>query len=300
MASIEVEGYQRILQATAATLSLAVFAGSNTTDPGVTTVTVTRSDGTALKAAGTATSGIGTVARTVALTAADTADLDHLTCVWATTNSGTLTTQAEIVGNRLFSLAEARTFQAAKYPNLVDSQTIDDDELEAARTWIEDEFENICGVAFIPRFAYEIYDRPGAMSQLLRHNDVQSIRSIEYRVLGNTTWVALTSDELTAVIVNRESVIESENGLPLWFPARQLRVGYVYGRTQIPFAIKQAGLRLLAYASTPSNLPERALSLSDEIGTFRLATPGMRGSWFGLPEVDAVLARYQNRTRGFA
>lgn len=300
MALIEVSGYQRILRSTAATLAMAAYDGANATDPGDTTVTVTRADGTTLKAAGTAASGTGVSGRTLALSAVDTADLDLLTCVWETTNSGTLTTTAEIVGARLFTLGEARVSQTAKYPNLTDLQAISDDELDAARSWIEDEFANICGVSFIPRYTLETYDRPGTWSQMLRHNDVSAVRSIEYRVLGNLTWTALTDDELASVIITREGVIESETGLPLWFPARQLRIGYEYGRSQVPLEIKRAALRLLAYGSTQSNMPDRALSYSDERGVFRLATPGMRGSWFGLPEVDAVLARYQNRTRGFA
>src|SRR5574337_301746 len=300
MTRIEVDGYQRLRQATAATLSVTVSDGSKAMDPGVTTVTVTRADGTALKSAETATNGTGTAPRTLDLTATDTADLDLLTCIWETANSGTLTTYAEIVGNRLFTLSEARTFQRAKYPNLTDSQQIDDDELDEARSWVEDEFANICGVSFIPRYAYEVYDNPGLGSQILRHTDVQAIRSIEYRVLGNLTWVALDSAQLASVIVTREGAIVSETGLPLWFPARQLRIGYEYGRTQVPFQIKRAALQLLADASTPSNLPDRALSLSDEMGTFRLATAGVRGSWFGLPKVDSVLARFQNRSRGFA
>jgi hypothetical protein len=40
-------------------------------------------------------------------------------------------------------------------------------------------------------------------------------------------------------------------------------------------------------------LDDRLTSLSTDDGTFTLLTPGVRGSVFGIPEVDATLAQYR-------
>ena len=47
----------------------------------------------------------------------------------------------------------------------------------------------------------------------------------------------------------------------------------------------------------PSNIDDRALTFSDELGTRTLAVPGGRFGSTGIPEVDAAIAQYgEHRT----
>ena len=305
MSLIDVAGYQRILKNQPATLSMTVYDGSTIIDPGVTTITVTTADGTVLVTAGAATTGTGAAERTYALTTADTANLDLLTVAWATTNYGVITTYAGIVGNRLFTLTEAR---AADRMQLADSSIYTDAALDEARSRIEDDFQDICGQSFIPRYVFEHYDGRGTQFFMLRHWSDNApdvvVRSIDYRTIGTLTWTAFTPSELSDVFVDNTGLLRRELGVPFWLATQNVRIGYEYGYKQVPLAIKRAALRLLvsstAAGQVSTNLPERATSFATADGTFRLATPGMRGSWYGLPEVDAVLARFSERTRAFA
>ena len=140
----------------AATLS-ATFAGLDgaAVDPGATTVTITREgDGTAV-ATGAAASGTGAAARTYALTGEQTATLDRLTVVWTSAQQSggspaTITQVYETVGDWLFTVAEAR----AAHPDLT-APTYGDPAIAAARQRIAEWFEEICGVAFAPRYRRE-------------------------------------------------------------------------------------------------------------------------------------------------
>ncbi len=51
---------------------------------------------------------------------------------------------------------------------------------------------------------------------------------------------------------------------------------------------------------TGSNLPRNAISQSSELGTFSLSVPGLRGSYYGLPQADEVINRYSVRLPGVA
>ena len=76
---------------------------------------------------------------------------------------------------------------------------------------------------------------------------------------------------------------------------RNIRVDYTHGYQPIPYEVKRAAMWVARNYLTGSNMPRNAISQVDELGTFRLAVPGERGSWFGLPEVDRVLRDYRSR-----
>ena len=112
MAVIEGEPMtQQIVQGAAATLSITVYADGVLADPGVTTVTIARLDGSAV-ATDAATTGTGAAAREYALTAAETAALDVLAVTWQTANHGVLRQVVEIVGGVLFTIRQARACSA--------------------------------------------------------------------------------------------------------------------------------------------------------------------------------------------
>jgi hypothetical protein len=102
---------ERIGQLTPGTLSQQWYEDGAVVDPGSVTVGITRADGTVLVAAGAATTGSGTGARTYNLTTTHTALLDRLTVTWTSTLKGTLLSYVEVVGGFWFSLAELRAIR---------------------------------------------------------------------------------------------------------------------------------------------------------------------------------------------
>jgi hypothetical protein len=270
-------------------------------DPGTVTVTITRESTGAAVVTGAATSGTGAAARTYTLTADYTADLDILTAVWSGTVSGsavTITQVMEVVGDWLFTIAEAR----AAHPDLVEA-TYDDATIQAHRERIAEWFEEICGVSFVARYRRAVVSGDGTCTLLLPGAmRVTALRAVAERVAGGTTWDSFDATELADVLVEPYGLLERET-LGVWTQGRRnWRIAYEHGWEQVPEAIKRAALRLLIAQVFPSTLSDRALSETNSLGTFRLAAPDARtwGRWTGLPEVDAILAEYSERPGGMA
>lgn len=116
-------------------------------------VAVTNAAGTTL-AAPTVTAAPTTGRYTAALTdTVHAAQLDTLTLTWTATVSGStrsLTQYVDVVGGRLFSIAELRS-----EPSLSDPAMFPTSLLGQIRDEVEDYVEQWCGVAFNPRFTQE-------------------------------------------------------------------------------------------------------------------------------------------------
>lgn len=286
----------RIAAGTAGTLSLTVYEGSEPADPGDVTVTVTRADGTAIVSDAPATADGNT--RTLPLTPVQTAAVDLLTVTWkASTPAGAVyTTEAEIIGEHLFALSEARAFERGQLSN---TTTYPDSVLEAGRARIHDQFEDIVGICVCPRYRRVVLGSPGSNVLFLPDLLVQSVRSVETR--SGISWTAFSSSDLDDVLVDPSGVLMRDSGAS--FPAgrRNVRVSYVCGLDRIPLDIRRAGLRVLVEQVQPSSLSDRATTMTTELGTFSMPQAGVQqNAWsvtrhFGLPEVDAVLARYADR-----
>lgn len=275
-----------------------------TVDPGATTLTVTNDDDTALVTAAAAT-GTGAVARTSVLTATHTATLDLLTAVWTattTTNNspGTLTQAYEVVGDHLFTIAEARAFDRAQ---LAASATYSDAAITAARQRITEWFESILGVSAFPRYRKVILDGDGSDTIMVPDGRVTAIRAAAIRASGGTTWTALTADELADLFIDPDTGQVMRESLGLWTSGRRnIRIAYEYGHEQVPEPLKYAALKVLTNHIVPSNMSDRTIQTSGEFGTLMLATPNpaVRARWFGLPIVDSILAEYCERVPAIA
>lgn len=304
---IEVAALSRILKGTGDAVTATFYNDGVAVDPGVVTVDVAYSDGT-YAVTGASAAGTGTNARAVTLTPTQTADLDVLTLTWHATIASVamdFVTLAEIVGAHLFTVAEARTFDkqqlasTSKYPTAA---------IVAARARIADAFERICGVAFAPRYRLATLDGgtqhaawgvsdplltyPGASGLPLPNTRVTAVRGVETRTLGQAGWVAFDADDLADVYLLPDSYIYRETG-GAWPLGRQnVRVGYEHGFPAPPEDIRRAALILLVDELVAKDITNRALSQTTEVGTFRIATAGERGSYFGLPLVDSVLDLY--------
>jgi hypothetical protein len=70
---------------------------------------------------------------------------------------------------------------------------------------------------------------------------------------------------------------------------RNVIVGYEHGLDRPPERIKRGALLLLKRWLVEGPVDDRTTSMSNDDGTFSLATPGRGGSIFGLPELDAAI-----------
>jgi len=296
MGVIDRAGSRRILRGTAGVLSTVFLVDGAASSPGSVTVTVTDGKGTAIVTAAAATVDVDTQRVSYQLTPAQCADVKPLTAAWSASAldgvAQSVTTTAEIVGDVLFSLAEARAAKlgdAGKYSN----ETI----LEA-RDRIAEAFEQILGYSLGLRWAREIVSGRGTGRLLVNHIHIERILAVETR--SGATWTAYGADDLADVFAyGYGEVLRESRGIFAAGP-RNVRVEYEHGKQPIPLELKQAALALLQDQLIAGTMSERTISITDEAGMTRFAIAGGEGRWFGLPGVDSILMRYSERIPGIA
>lgn len=219
------------------------------------------------------------------------AELATLRAVWTGLRSGvavSTTTYAEVVGAEYFALGELRNFDSVllnttKYPN---------SKLIQARLFVANEFEGICGRAFVPRYAREVLYGDGHLSDRsygtlwLSYPQLQRIISI---TVNGEDW----ADKSFSVPDDNLRVLNVTNAS--WPRGSQVIIEYEYGMPEPPIRIKEAAMKRAKYklVADLSRIDERATTMNiPDFGNFILATPGMRGSKTGIPEVDVVLEDY--------
>lgn len=222
-------------------------------------------------------SSVTGAAASVDLSAAALDRVDLLTALWTFTVDGDAewtVTSCEVAGSWLVSIADARKLD----PLDAEDAYPDADVLTAAKA-AEDELEDVCGRSFVRR--YGIAEGSGVQVRLPR--PALALRLV--RVDG----VNLTDDDLA-----RLTLVGTLLVFPSDLAGRQVHVGYEHGH-QRPGANRAAAL-LTRMRLTARDLDDRRLSIPTEAGmTIPLATPGVRGSFFGLPEVDAFVKRARRR-----
>jgi hypothetical protein len=235
------------------------------------------------------------------LSGSETSTPQRIKAVWSLSASETddipmtFTTYHEIVGDLLFSIPEARAFDKGELAN---ETTFAQADILAMRDQIWEAFEDICGVAFGTRATREIVNGDGQSAIWLSYPQVQAVSAISSRSVS--TWTAFTADELAAVSVYPNGKLYRESGGYWPDGARNLRIDYTHGWARVPLEIRDAALIVLRDRLPGSNLTNRALSQTNEMGTFRISAPGERGKWFGIPAVDERLARYRRTLPGIA
>lgn len=287
---------QRILRGVAATLSFQNVdsEGTATAPAGAVTVGVTTADGTVILSTGTATAGTGSAARTVAVTAANTASLGMWTATWTDAgDSSAHTTLVEVVGGYVFSLADARNSDAT----LGNTAKYTDAAILVARREVEDDFERICDVAFVPRYRRERLSARGR-AVMLPTPRPRVVRSVRVYDSDGVTFTALTATELTALTVDDSGLIHG-TGLPSCHD--NVVVEWEHGHDRPPGKVKTAALRYLRMRlnEPTSAIPDRATTFSvDQGGSYSLTTAS---KWqVGIPDIDAELDRWSKRVPGIA
>lgn len=296
---MEIVPDQQILRGVAATLSWQNVNGSGeaAAPAGNVTVSVTRADGTILVAGGTATSGTGSDPRTYDLASSANQLLDVLTVVWTDVgDSSTHTTYVEVVGGYYFTVAEARLSDRM----LTDPDKYPDSLIVATRREVEEEFEAICGVAFVPRFRRETFSGVGSSALLLGSHPLRAVRAV-WNYSDADTYTAWTSDELETLVLDDWGLITSRTGVPFGWGDRNIVVAYEHGMSRPPAEVKRAALQRLRWRMNQqfSGIPERTETYAaTEVGSFGLARAGADKT--GNDQIDAVLARHSRRVPGIA
>jgi hypothetical protein len=279
---------ERIQKATPGTLSQQWSEDGAVVDPGTVTIGITKADGTVLVAGGTATSGTGTSPRTFNLTTTHTANLDRLQVTWTSSLKGTLISYVEVVGGFLFGLAEIRGVTPIN--DTVSYLTAD---IADTRTAVEQAIEQACGVAFVPRYAFERYSGDGSTSLLLRRPLPSSVRSA---TIGGT---ALSAPQLADLTMATSGAIYST--LTTWtLGQNNIVVGYEHGFQDPPAEIRRAAVMLAKVwlVGRRNPIDDRAVTFNAgaDGGTYSLAVPGRNGSSFGHPDIDVAVDRYSRVT----
>jgi hypothetical protein len=295
---------QRILRGAPATLTYEhLDADGEALDAtGALTVGVTRADGTVVLAPGTATvkPGGSTGRYTVALTAAQTAQLDLLTATWSDAAAPTAarTTVHAVVGAFMFSVAELRAFEkgfddVAEYPS---------PKLIAARNHAEDEVERICDRVFVPRYRRVVLDGTGEDTVLTGCSEIRTVRSVrEYASTGSATYTTFTASQLAGLVPTPDGALRRTDGRVFDFGFGTVVVELEHGLTVWGDDLRDAVMTRAADRARrfDSQIPERAARYTGADGfSFDLTIPDEFST--GIPAVDAVYGspRYSRRNQG--
>jgi hypothetical protein len=234
-------------------------------------VDVVRDDGTVLLD-DVAAADAGGGEWTFVLPAAATDQLDTLRVAFTATIGGdplTHSTRVEVVGGFLFDLDELR-----EHPDIVKLGTPPGDEqLARARTWAEQRFEAVCRYAFVPRYERR---RRAALPLLFLHPYVREVRSLV--VDGQARPGPWTVRESGVLRIEGDGTAE---------------VSYEHGLDGPDLPVSEAVLTLAKTHLVRGPVTDRATQYATDAGTVNMATPGLLGSRFGIPEVDEVANEYR-------
>jgi hypothetical protein len=252
------------------------------TPTGTPSVVVTNSAGAAVT---TGSVSGATTTWTYTIPATSNTLLDTYTATWTAVTGGenqTFTDTIEVAGDTLFTLAEFRSLV---------SGTFTDDEIIDMRTTVEQELEQACGVAFVPRYALETLDGSGGRSLMLR----PMLRVIRSASVDDSTF---SVSDLAYLTLSTTGTIYSASRT--WSAGTlNVVVGYEHGYPSVPLGIRRAALMLakMWLVGNRSPIDDRAATFSaTEGGTYSLVVPGRNGSHVGHPDVDAAIDRYSLRT----
>jgi hypothetical protein len=269
---------QHVLKNTGATLQESFSQGAA---DGAVTVTAVRADGT--------TASTGTATHT---TGGDytyflppQVELDQLTVTWAGTWAGiaqSLVSHVEIVGEFLFTIADARTFGDRV---LADTSRYPDADIRAARERVTDLFDQVCHVSFVPRYGRDTLDGTNSDTIDLTHRRPRRIIS------GSLQGVALTSQQIADVALYPGGRAVWISGTWWSWRRNSIVLAYEHGWPAPPTDVSRAALVLARYDLVSNDISDRMIAFDNDLGTVRLSIPG-RQFPTGIPIVDATLARY--------
>jgi hypothetical protein len=223
------------------------------------------------------------------------------TAHWTGTVNGTPFTEDEtfevtagVEEGHYFTVAEAREFRGGK---LSSEAKFPDADIEAARSEVEQYIEQITDRAFVVRTKTVQLDGSGGYEVVLPDLRVNAVTAVTTTDTSGTETVYEAADLADLWVTEYGFIRRKTRGV---FPAGHgnVEVTYTYGETT-PLPIKRAALILLYNRLLPSDISDRAQSFTNESGTLNYSSPnGQRPT--GIPEVDAILAKYSDNRVGIA
>lgn len=245
-------------------------------------VTITDDAGDSVQT-GTATdSGVGIY--TLALNTAVRGDLGRYEAVWSYTMTGvfhTVSQEFEVVSDVLFDIADLRSHDYA----FEDSERYTAEMIREARDAATERIENAAQVSFSQRRRRTTLNGNGMTKMLLPDSEIDALLEVY------ADGVAI--DE-TDIELDPSGVITH----PLeWSKGTQnIEVVYLHGYLTVPAPVRRAAMTVATEYLVVSALPARATAQSTDLGEFRITMANVdAGRDTGIPEVDAVIARFGRR-----
>ncbi len=285
--------------------------GSLGTGVGDVTIGVVDGNGDEIVAVSTATTDNGDGTYTYSL--ADQPNPDQLKITWTRADtSADLVDRVELVGNWLFTEAQARTFHAkadaasALIP-LASATEYTDAIIADERLRITDDLEQWTGRSWVPRYCRVELKGNGSpilsLSGFARTSDGfplnRSGRSMDIATLLTLT-VGGTSQTVGNYVLDPVggNLISTGGAFPSTTISNPYNVvvEYVYGMPTIVDGVDRIALKLLVDRLVPSAFPDRALSVDTDFGTTRFVQPGgPQDNASRIPEVNDWVKRHNYR-----
>jgi hypothetical protein len=277
---------QRILRGPPATIGVTWSDQYDTpvAAPAPPTVSVAAYDGTVVHTA-TATEGAEEGRYETTLPPAATAVLDRLTATWAV-GADARTTTHDVAGGWYLSLPEMR--RAA----LADLSKFSNEQLLLARLEVENEVEDICGTAFVPRFAVATAVGDGGGTLAVPIDAIRAVRAVTVRPLTGvlSTW---TLTQLAAVRLDQSGSLVAPGSL-FWPAGAVVEVAVEHGADRPPVELTQVMLRRIR--SSVLNQRPDVVTIDPNGQPVEESRPGRWRT--GDPVVDAVYSRFSRRGQG--
>ena len=268
------------------TLTKTWYVAGTATDVGTVTIGIVDADGTVIVAPLTAVTdnSDGTYDYSLAIQT----QVASLSVTWTNDDGQALTDIVEIVGGWVFTEAELRAFHGAD----ITAAKFTDAEIDEVRDAITEEFETICGVAFIPRYRREVLKGTGTTELGVARAKVQSV--LACTISGTTvTATNFTGDPLIPVVHRTNGTFSR----PTSTNPVNVTISYRHGHPSVPPAIKRAALivahsRLVADVKG-QGVPANASSWTDPSGTYQSFGPSAKSHrWYGMADVDIALGKH--------
>lgn len=268
--------------------------GETPTDPtGTPTYAIVDANGDAVASGDAAIVGDGTGQVTAGLDGQPAVAL--LTVTWTATVGGVTVSEVdmvEIVGAFFFTLAQARGSDDTlkdplKYPTA---------DLEAKRTEVEVECEEICARAFVRRYRRVVLDGTGSPDLVLPDMDVRTIRRAAVANRADGSFVDLTVGQLAALAVTGDNTVRRVDDNTWTEGTSNVVFEYEVGMDAPPADLVTASMERhrTRLQANRSGVPDRATSFTiADGGIYRLDLPGAYK--VGIPSIDAVYGRYSLR-----
>lgn len=265
-------------QETTLTLELA-------SDIGTITVGIVDANGDEVVAAGTAVidGGDGSYSYTLAAQP----NLGFLTVTWTEASGNPIfTTFVEVVGNLLFTEAEARgkTVTGQQTP-LADDSKFSDADIARVRQLITDQFEQRTGRPWTRRYCRMEVQGSGKYRQPLfdgiprdsQGNTVGGSGRLRYIARIISATVGGEAVDVANVKVDGSTLIRTDGvwSCPVITDPFNVVVEYEYGPEPVPYEANENGLATAVKTLVPSDVSSYAQSFSGEDGTVRYPSGGL-------------------------